>query len=92
MQVTGTKGTLYADTYGADYVEYMIPGTNKYAVSTPALAIDDQRNIFINNFINDIIDGVDRAAVPFAEHKKTIMAMNGAYDSVYSGNPVKIKY
>lgn len=92
MQVTGTKGTLYADSYGADYIEYMIPDTHKYAVSARSLAIDDQRNIFIHNFINDIRDGVDRSAVSLAEHKKTIMAMNGAYDSIYTGEPVKIKY
>lgn len=92
MQVTGTKGTLYADTYGADYVEYLLPQTHKYVVQASDLELDDQRNIFIRNFICDIRDGTDRAAVPFAEHKKTIVAMNSAYDSIYYGKPIAVNY
>lgn len=92
MQVTGSKGTLYADSYGADYVEYLVPGSHKYAVLASDLSIDDQRNLFIHNFICDIRDGKDRAAVSLSEHKKTILAMNCAYDSVYRGEPVKVNY
>ncbi len=92
LQVTGTKGTLYADSYGADYVEYLVPGSQKYAVSANNLSIDRQRKIFIHNFVTDIRDGKDRAVLSLAEHKKTITAMNAAYDSVYSGSPVKINY
>lgn len=39
LQVTGSKGTLYADAYGADYVEYLVPGSMKYAVQAVDLAM-----------------------------------------------------
>lgn len=90
MQVTGSKGTLYADSYGADYVEDLAPGTQKYSVWTRDLDLDNQRRIFVRNFISDIRNGTDHAAVSLAEHKKTLMAMNAAYDSIYKGQPVKL--
>lgn len=89
MQVTGSKGTLYADTYGADYVEYMVPGTQKYTVGTRDLAIDNQRRLFVRHFISDIRAHKNTADVSFADHKKTIQAMNAAYDSIYQGRPIK---
>jgi len=91
MQVTGSKGTLYADSYGADYVEYIVPGIHKYAVEAGDLAIDNQRRIFIRNFIADIHSHKQHGAVDFADHKKTLMAMNAAYDSIYDGCPKKIQ-
>lgn len=92
LQVTGSKGTLYADSYGADYVESMAPGTQKYSVCTRDLDLDNQRRIFVRNFISDIRNGTDHATVSLAEHKKTLMAMNAAYDSIYNGQPVKLEY
>lgn len=92
MQVTGSKGTLYADSYGADYIEDLAPGTQKYMVFTDDLRIDNQRRIFIRNFISDIQNGTDHSVLSLEEHKKTLMAMNAAYDSIYSGQPVKVEY
>jgi predicted dehydrogenase len=91
MQVTGSKGTLYADTYGADYVEYMVPGTQKYTVATDDLTVDRQRRLFVRHFISDIRNRRDTADVSFADHKKTIQAMNAAYDSIYQGRPIKVE-
>ncbi|MBQ8813716.1 MAG: Gfo/Idh/MocA family oxidoreductase [Lachnospiraceae bacterium] len=90
MQVTGTKGTLYADSYNADCVEELEPGTQKYSVWTRDLALDNQRRIFVRNFISDIRNGTDNAAVSLEEHKRTLMASNAAYDSIYRGQPVKL--
>ena len=92
MQINGSKGTLYADTYGADYVESLDPETMKYRVDGMGLALDDQRRIFIRNFIADIKNGTNTAPLSLAEHKKTLMAANAAYDSIYCGQPVKIEY
>ena len=92
MQINGSKGTLYADTYGADYVESLDPETMKYRVDGMSLALDDQRRIFIRNFISDIRNGTNTAPLSLAEHKKTLMASNAAYDSIYIGQPVKIAY
>lgn len=92
MQVTGSKGTLYSDAYHADYVESMDPGTMKYRVEGHELALDDQRRIFIRGFISDIRNGTDSATLSLAEHQKTLMAQNAAYDSIYTGQPVNIKY
>lgn len=92
MQVNGSKGTILADCYGADYIENMEPGSQRYSVDTRSVALDEQRRIFIRNFISDIRNGRNTATVSLAEHKKTIMAMNAAYDSIYSGQPVKIVY
>lgn len=92
MQVNGSKGTVFADCYGADYVESMEPGTQRYSVNTRDVALDDQRRIFIREFISDIRNGSNSSAVSFKDHKKTIMVMNAAYDSMYSGQPVKVRY
>ena len=92
MQISGSKGTLYADAYGADYVESLDPITQKYRVDGMSLALDDQRRIFIRNFISDIKNGTNTAPLSLAEHKKTLMAQNAAYDSIYCGQPVKIEY
>jgi predicted dehydrogenase len=91
MQINGSKGTLYADTYGADYVEYMVPGTQKYTVATDDLTVDRQRRLFVRHFISDIRNRRDTADVSFADHKKTIQAMNAAYDSIYQGRPIKVE-
>lgn len=92
MQVSGSKGTLIADAYGVDCVENLQPDTLRYEVTAPALALDDQRRIFIRNFISDIRNGTNCAAVSFEDHKKTLMAINAAYDSIYCGKPVKLEY
>lgn len=93
LQVNGSKGTLYSDCYGADYVEYMDPETMKYRVDgIEGLKIDDQPRIFIRNFVNDILNGTDNAPISLQEHKKSLMAQNAGYDSIYTGQPVKVEY
>lgn len=93
IQISGTKGTLYADAYGADYVEHMSPGTLKYEAEGMGLAIDNlSRNYFYGGLLSDIRNGTDTASPTLTEHKKTIMAQNAAYDSVYSGQPVTMQY
>jgi len=91
MQLSGSKGTLYCDAYGADYVENLQPGTMKYEVWSEELKLDDQRRIFLRNFISDILCGTDREAVSLADHRKSICAINAAYDSLYCGQPVKVQ-
>mgnify|MGYP003301493475 FL=1 len=93
LQVNGSKGTLYSDCYGADYVEYMDPETMKYRVDgIEGLKIDDQPRIFIRNFVNDILSGTDNAPISLQEHKKSLLAQNAGYDSIYCGQPVKVLY
>ena len=78
---------------GADYVEYMDPGTMKYRVDgIEGLKLDDQPRIFIRNFVSDILNGTNHPPITLAEHKKTQMAQNAGYDSIYSGQPVKLQY
>ncbi len=90
MQVTGDKGTLYCDSYEADYIEYLEPDTQIYRVVSPTIPLDDQRHMFFGQFFADVREGKDRAFVPLKEHKKTIQAINAAYDSIYRGEPVKV--
>jgi len=93
MQISGSKGTLYADAYGADYVEWLEPDTLKYNVEGMDLAMDARSDLyFYGKLASDIRNGTNSAQTSLAEHKKTIMAQNAAYDSVYSGCPVRIKY
>lgn len=93
MQVNGTKGMLLSDPYGADYVESMGPIEQRYTVGGGmGVALDDQRRLFIRNFIKDIREHTDHAVISLEEHKKTMLAMNAAYDSIYLGKPVKVKY
>lgn len=91
LQVTGSKGTLYCDAYGADYIEYMLPDSQKYAVTPESfLAIDNQRRLFIREFIADIRKHTTHDNHALIDHKKTIMAMNAAYDSIYDGTPKNV--
>jgi len=92
MQVNGSLGTLYADAYQADYVESMDPDTMKYRVEGKALELDDQRNLFFNRMIADIRNHTNTPAITLEEHKKTLMAQNAAYDSIYCGQPVKVEH
>lgn len=91
MQVNGTKGTLYADPYHADYIETMEPDSLRYWVEGMEVQMDNQRSNFFESMITDILNGTDNAPTTLAFHKKTIMAQNAAYDSIYSGKPVKME-
>lgn len=90
MQVTGSKGTLYADCFGAHYTESLEPGTMKYTVNGSWCSLDNQRRLFLRNFIQDIRTGSNHVAVTLEEHKKTLQAINAAYESIYQGKPMKI--
>ena len=91
FQVTGSKGTLYADAFSAHYTENLEPGTMKYTIGGSGCSLDNQRRLFIRNFIKDIRTGSNHVAVTLEEHKKTLNAMNCAYDSIYQGKTVKVK-
>ena len=90
LEIVGSKGVLYADCYGADVMEWMQPDTLKYEANSIELGLDDQRRIFLRNFISDIRNGTDHAVVTLREHKKSLAAINAAYDSIYSGKPVTL--
>lgn len=90
MQITGSKGTVYSDCFGTECVETIHPENQHYSVLSRSLDIDDQRRIFIREFIAEIRSGSNNSLAPFADHKKTIMGMNAAYDSIYTGKPVKL--
>lgn len=92
MQVTGSNGTLYADCFSAHYTENLEPDTMKYTIGGSGCSLDNQRRLFIRNFISDIKCGTNNVAVTLEEHKKTLQTMNAAYDSIYSGKSVKVKY
>ena len=91
LEVVGSKGVLYADSYGADYVECMTPDALKYEVEAYDLALDDQRRIFLRGMIRDIREGTNTPDVDFRDHRKTLAAINAAYDSIYAGKPVKVE-
>lgn len=91
MQVTGSKGTLYANCFGAHYVESLEPDTMKYTVDGSFCSLDNQRRLFIRNFINDIRSHENHADVTLETHKKTIQAMTVMYDSIYCGKPLKVE-
>ena len=96
LQVNGSGGTLLSDAYGTDYVEDLAPGTMKYTVdggeNVGGNSLDDQRRIFLRNFVSDIRNGTDHTAVSLAEHKKTLTVVNACYESIYTGKPVHIRY
>ena len=73
-------------------MENLYPETFRYEVNAGDLALDNQRRIFIRNFISDIRNGTNHVAVALDDHKKTLMAINAAYDSIYNGEPIKIQY
>ncbi len=101
MQVNGSKGSMLADNYQADYCERMMPVGraergdlgNWYMVTGGGFSIDNQRPLFIGNFVRNIRLGDAYApALSLAEHKKTIQVMNAAYESIYTGKTVKVRY
>ena len=87
----GVIPAIIAGLLFADYVENLQPGTMKYEVWSEELQLDDQRRIFLRNFISDILCGTQRGAVSLEDHRKTICTINAAYDSLYSGQPVKVE-
>lgn len=92
MQVSGSKGTLYADCYSAHYTENLEPGTMKYNIGGSGCSLDNQRRLFLRNFISDIRFGTNHVAVTLEEHKKTMQTMNAAYESIYCGKSIKVNY
>lgn len=98
MQMNGSKGSILADNYQADYCERMWPADKDnrgdwYMVTGGGFAIDNQRPLFIRNFVRNIRLGDAYAPVlSLAEHKKTIQVMNAAYESIYTGKTIKVKY
>ena len=53
--------------------------------------MDNQRSNFFESMITDILGGTDNAPTTMEFHKKTIMTQNAAYDSIYSGKPIKME-
>ncbi len=92
LQINGSKGSILSDPYGADYSECLTPEM-RYRVSGGGYAIDSQRPIFIGNFVRNIrLGDAYNPPVSLREHKKTIQAMNAAYESIYTGKVVKVQY
>ena len=63
FQVTGSKGTIYVDAYGAHYTENFDHTTSKFSIGGSYCALDNQRRLFIRNFINDIKTGSNHVVV-----------------------------
>ena len=91
IQITGSRGTLYSDCFGMECVETIHPDNHRYSVWSRGLDIDDQRRIFIREFVAEIRSGKNTFLNAFEDHKKTIIGMNAAYDSIYSGHLYRFK-
>jgi len=90
LEVHGVKGSIISDCYGANTYE-LLNRQQKYEVWSADNAIDDQRRIFIRNFVKNIRFGnAYDPAVSLAEHKKTIETVNACYESIYTGKVIKI--
>ncbi len=92
IQVNGTKGSIIADVYGSDNIETLQPD-GVYLVTD----YDIKLPVSSNKFIMDIARSVRnpekyQPIVDFKAHKKIMQAVEAAYESVYTGEVIKIDY
>ncbi len=92
IQINGTKGSIIADVYGSDNIETMQPD-GVYMVTD----YDIKLPVTSSKFIMDIARSVRnpekyQPIVDFVAHKKIMMAVEASYESIYTGEVVKIDY
>ncbi len=91
IQVNGDKGSIIADVYGADNIETLQPD-NVYMVTDYEVNLPLTSNKFIGDFVKSIRSPNSLPQVDFKAHKKVMLALNAAYDSIYTGEVIKIQY
>lgn len=92
IQMSGTEGSILADVYGADNIEMLQPNgvyrVTDYWVNLPLVS-----NTFIDDFAKSIMNPKKFGPqVDFKAHKKIMLAVNAAYESIYTGEVVEINY
>ena len=95
MQINGSKGTAYSDGYLSDTVEAMLPNTNYIVISTGnGVPSSTGQSATLTTLARQIRLGKDlyKPVVSFEDHKKTIQTMLAAYESIATGEVVKVKY
>ncbi len=92
IQMNGSEGSILADVYGADNVETLQPD-DVYMVTDYEVNLPLSSSKFINDFAKSIRNPeAFGPQVDFKAHKKIMLALNAAYESIYTGEVVKIKY
>lgn len=92
IQVNGTKGSIIADVYGSDNIE-SLRFDGEYMVTDFEVKLPLASNKFIMDFVRSIRNPEKyQPIVDFKAHKKTMQAVDAAYESIYSGEVVKINY
>lgn len=89
MTAVGTKGTLVVDLFGKTYCYQEVK--SETFVCSPGLSSTGLWNRMMNEFYHAIREGKE-PAVTLRKHYNSIQAMVAAYDSIYYGEPVQIKY
>lgn len=86
MTAVGTDGVIVADLYGKTYCHQLRSG--KYIAS--GLGSSGLWNRRMEEFYHCIRSG-KKPTVGLREHRNSILAMNAAYDSVFSGECIKLQ-
>lgn len=89
MTVVGTKGTIITDLYGKTYCCQTVPA-GAYMVS-PGLGSSGLWNRVTNEFYHCIRDG-EKPTINLRNHYNTIRTMVAGYESVRTGEVIKINY
>ena len=87
MSVHGTKGSIIADLFGL--FSFHNGGADNYYVGTQS-----SRKFELSDLTMQFYDAVrnhEQPTVGVEYHYNTIAAMNAAYESVWTGNPVKVQ-
>lgn len=92
IQMNGTEGSIIADVYGADNIETIQPN-DVYMVTDYEVKLPLASKKFIIDFVKSIRNPEKfLPQVNFRDHKKTMLVVNAAYESIYTGKVVKINY
>lgn len=92
IQINGTKGSIIADVYGSDNIETLQPD-GVYLVTDYDIKLPVNSNTFIMGIAKCTRNPEKyQPIVDFKAHKKTMQAVDAAYESIYTGEVVKIDY
>lgn len=91
LSVCGTKGTIISDLYNPNTTEQLRFEDFEYRVNSRFHEFLSPRVCFIENVAKGLRDGnIEPFAPSLFSHKKTMQVINACYESIYTGERVKL--
>ena len=91
MSVSGTKGAIISDLYNPNTTEQLRFEDFEYRVNPRFYDISGTRKLYLEEFARAIRNNCEyKPVISMSEHKKTMQVINACYESIRTGEPVRL--